>query len=105
MPFAQPIGRCIQRIEKDYENFLGGDSDRATPVPIPNTEVKPVYVDGTARETEWESRKLPGLNEAPSEMKGLFFVLGRAFIQLYDAWNHLIASGLVLMRPAWPEPQ
>ena len=42
--------------------FLGGDSERATPVPIPNTEVKPFYVDGTAWETVWESRKLPGLN-------------------------------------------
>ena len=42
--------------------FLGGNSERVTPVPIPNTEVKPSYVDGTARETVWESRKLPGLN-------------------------------------------
>lgn len=45
-----------------YAKYLGGDSDRVTPVPIPNTEVKPVYVDGTAWETVWESRKPPGLN-------------------------------------------
>ncbi len=41
-------------------NIAGGNSDGETPVPIPNTVVKPFYVDGTARETVWESRKLPG---------------------------------------------
>src|SRR5438045_8659297 len=34
---------------------------RVTPVPIPNTEVKPAGADGTARVTVWESRKSPGL--------------------------------------------
>jgi alpha-mannosidase len=39
-----------------------GDHDGgATPVPIPNTEVKPSGADGTARAAWWESRKLPGL--------------------------------------------
>ena len=33
---------------------------RDTPVPIPNTMVKPQRADGTARETVWESRILPG---------------------------------------------
>ena len=41
--------------------FSGDFVDRVTPVPIPNTEVKPVGADGTARETVWESRKSPGL--------------------------------------------
>ncbi len=36
-----------------------GEGD--TPVPIPNTEVKPLSADGTARETEWESRTSLGL--------------------------------------------
>jgi hypothetical protein len=45
--------------------LLGGDSDGVTPVPIPNTVVKPVYVDGTTWETAWESRKPPGLNPNP----------------------------------------
>ena len=45
---------------RNYVRFPGGNSDRATPVPIPNTEVKPVNVDGTAPEKVWESRKLPG---------------------------------------------
>ena len=39
----------------------GGHRSRATPVPIPNTEVKPATVDGTVWETAWESRSLPGV--------------------------------------------
>ncbi|MEY3686291.1 MAG: hypothetical protein RLZZ73_149, partial [Actinomycetota bacterium] len=34
-------------------------SERETPGPIPNPEVKPLSVDGTARVTLWESRTLP----------------------------------------------
>jgi hypothetical protein len=41
--------------------FSGGLGERETPVPIPNTEVKPLSVDGTARATVWESRTLPGI--------------------------------------------
>src|SRR3989442_10163777 len=41
--------------------FSGGCVERVTPVPIPNTEVKPLGADGTARATAWESRKPPGL--------------------------------------------
>ena len=41
---------------------MSGDfRERATPVPIPNTEVKTLIADGTALETMWESRTLPGL--------------------------------------------
>src|SRR5690606_4211807 len=39
--------------------FSGGHGEGETPVPIPNTEVKPLIADGTARETVWESRTLP----------------------------------------------
>ena len=34
-----------------------GDSARDTPVPIPNTEVKPNNADGTRRATSRETRK------------------------------------------------
>ena len=37
----------------------GDYSKRVTPVPIPNTEVKPLSADGTWWETAWESRTLP----------------------------------------------
>jgi hypothetical protein len=39
--------------------FAGGISDEATPVPIPNTEVKLICAHGTAWETGWESRTPP----------------------------------------------
>ena len=41
--------------------FAGGHRSRVTPVPIPNTEVKPATANGTAWETVWESRSLPAL--------------------------------------------
>ena len=45
--------------------FSGGLTERVTPVPIPNTEVKPLWADGTARAIVWETRSLPGLNQKP----------------------------------------
>ena len=41
----------------------GGHRRRVTPVPIPNTEVKPSTADGTAWVTAWESRSLPGVSQ------------------------------------------
>ena len=37
----------------------GGHSGGETPVPIPNTEVKPARANGTWGETPWESRSSP----------------------------------------------
>ena len=37
-------------------NFAGEFTARVTPVPIPNTEVKPRWADGTARVSVWEIR-------------------------------------------------
>ena len=39
---------------------------RETPVPIPNTMVKPQAAEGTALETVWESRWLPELKKEKS---------------------------------------
>ena len=39
----------------------GGYCSGATPVPIPNTEVKSACADGTAWATVWESRTPPSL--------------------------------------------
>ena len=36
--------------------FAGDHTARVPPVPIPNTEVKPRWADGTARATVWEIR-------------------------------------------------
>jgi hypothetical protein len=42
------------------QEFLGGYAEGVTPVPIPNTEVKPLRADGTAWVAVWESRSPPG---------------------------------------------
>ena len=47
------------------EHFSGGYGEGETPVPILNTEVKPLSVDGTSLVTGWESRSLPGINLSP----------------------------------------
>ena len=40
-------------------NLSGGYTGGATPVPIPNTEVKPSRADDTMTVRSWESRSLP----------------------------------------------
>ena len=45
--------------------FAGGHSGGATPVPIPNTVVKPASAHGTARATLWESRSPPARMSPP----------------------------------------
>jgi hypothetical protein len=52
--------------------FPGDNGGGATPVPIPNTEVKPSSADGTAWVTVWESRSSPGLHfRQPASNGGL----------------------------------
>ncbi len=52
---------------------LGNYSGGVTPVPIPNTEVKPSSTDGTALETGWESRPLPSfVPDEPLIKRGFF---------------------------------
>jgi hypothetical protein len=41
--------------------FSGDYIEGETPVPIPNTAVKPLRADGTGRATVRESRSLPGI--------------------------------------------
>ena len=57
------------------DSFSGLVSERATPVPIPNTEVKPFSADGTARAAVWESRTRPGfyLKRRQQKADGVFF--------------------------------
>src|SRR5437763_1501707 len=58
--------------------FLGDPSEEDPPVPIPNTEVKLLSPDGTARVSVWESRKSPGLIHTKARSpkgSGLFAVV------------------------------
>jgi hypothetical protein len=50
-----PILCSFQGVNK----LSGSNGGGATPVPIPNTAVKPSSADGTAPVTVWESRSLP----------------------------------------------
>jgi hypothetical protein len=54
------------------QRFSGGSGEGETPVPIPNTAVKPLSADGTARASVWESRSLPGSysHRGPREIEG-----------------------------------
>ena len=57
---ADPATRTFSTCSCFGYVFPGGNSGEATPVPIPNTEVKLSRADGTAGATLWESRSLPG---------------------------------------------
>src|SRR3984885_6119676 len=55
----------------------GGHGGGETPVPIPNTAVKPVSADGTWGVAPWESRTPPGfLSTKPPAYAGGFVVPG-----------------------------
>ena len=49
---------------------FGGFGVRVTPVPIPNTEVKPDSADGTWGATPWESRTPPDFSLEPRARLG-----------------------------------
>ena len=48
------------------QQVSGGHSGGVTPVPIPNTEVKPASADGTWGEAPWESRSPPDFSSRRS---------------------------------------
>ena len=60
----------LQRRVRRPASFVGGSSVGDTPVPIPNTAVKPHSADGTAGEARWESTSPPTpLPIAPRELR------------------------------------
>src|SRR5437879_3986437 len=54
--------RADSQFSLQQEEISGDHSGGETPVPIPNTAVKPTSADGTALATGWESRSLPGIS-------------------------------------------
>ena len=65
--YSPQSSRRTQRVKKVFGDLTGGE----TPVPIPNTEVKPTRADGTNRVSGWESRSLPKLNLAAKTQSSL----------------------------------
>ena len=56
-------------------NHTGGYYDEATPVPIPNTEVKLIRADNTWLETAWKDRLLPVYIKALALNAEAFFIV------------------------------
>ena len=52
----------------DVINYLVIMLFKVTPVSIPNTKVKLLEADGTAWETVWESKWLPGLHGSLAQL-------------------------------------
>ena len=71
----------------NLSKFFGGDSEDATPVPIPNTEVKIFSADGTAWATKWESRTPPKIYHKPGVIYGSgFFAFRRITNVRVTSW-------------------
>ena len=64
-------GRLRSRRAPTYRKISGDNSERDPPVPIPNTEVKPLSADGTWLATARESRTSPGSRERKLEERKL----------------------------------
>ena len=58
-----------------FKPLFGGYSAEATPVSIPNTEVKLCCANDTAWETMWESRSPPNLYKKGTHICGSLFLL------------------------------
>ena len=54
---------AVVRVRERNQKISGDNSERDPPVPIPNTEVKPLSADGTWLATARESRTSPGSRE------------------------------------------
>jgi hypothetical protein len=50
------LGAASVKLLRNANKFTGDYTARVPPVPIPNTEVKPRWADGTARAGVWEIR-------------------------------------------------
>jgi hypothetical protein len=74
----RPRSRRSHHHRGDGERTVsGGHGGGETPVPIPNTAVKPASADGTWGEAPWESRTPPGfLDKGPSQTRWAFVISG-----------------------------
>ena len=63
-------------------DFSGDDSEGETPVPIPNTAVKPFSADGTVLVTARESRTSPGFCKTPRSNAGRFLFIANSSVKM-----------------------
>ena len=76
MSVRKGAGRRRSRADTIKGNSISGDNgERVPPVPIPNTEVKPLSADGTWLETTRESRTSPDSIKDSGEQKVLRIVI------------------------------
>src|SRR4051794_11423801 len=74
--------------------FRWRDSERETPLPIPNRAVKPLSADGTWRATSWESRSPPVLLKSRPTGR-LFFCPHAAGASQLDRFERLSGDPLL----------
>ena len=72
-----------QRLKKDIRS--GGNGGGDTPVPIPNTTVKPSSAESTWTAGSWEARTLPGKRE----LEDVVIRLPAFLFDAYDMMNVL----------------
>lgn len=71
----------------ESKNLSGGKYKEATPVPIPNTEVKLFSADDTWTETSWENRSLPDLYHSSVLIAwSCVLFMGNIFFMMYFSW-------------------
>ena len=80
--------------------FFGGDSEGATPLPIPNRAVKPLSADGTWLARAWESRSPPILTWAAPGAARFLLLLPRLPRRMSDPRNRPDRAGAVVLVPA-----
>ena len=93
---SRAMSRSAQTDRPETRAFQvsGDQTARVTPVPIPNTVVKPRRADDTAWVTVWERRSSPGLNQRPVRFFGpAFFVFRRGFAAVCEGTNQLVEVG------------
>ncbi len=87
---ARAPGVCLPR--SSLTTDFGGHSGGVTPVPIPNTEVKPTSADGTWEETPWESRSPPDFSDRTGPFGAPFFVFISVHLVRYDPAHGLLPT-------------
>src|SRR6266487_4975648 len=87
--------------------FVGAHTHRATPVPIPNTAVKPV---GPMILLQRESRSVPAFKQQPLDRKVEGFFVALILVSFSEPWRHiapilhLISGYFAISREDIPRP-